>query len=67
MHMKCIFAAMKDFFTREWSPAEKVMMILVCFLSGMVHGFLWAPIKKGISCGNNSGNTYVKGEENKDE
>lgn len=31
----------------------------ICFLLGLVLGFLIAPIKKGIQIGNNSGNNYV--------
>ncbi len=37
---------------------EKVLIILCCLLLGMIKGFFLAPIKKGISCGNNNGNTY---------
>ena len=29
-----------------------------CFFGGMVAGFLLAPIKRGVYCGNNNGNTY---------
>lgn len=61
--MKRICECVLDFFKREWSPAEKILLVLVCFLSGVIHGFLWAPIKKGISCGNYNGNTYSKPEE----
>ena len=42
---------------------EKVLLGAACFFAGAVAGFLIAPIKKGIYCGNNSGNTYVPGEE----
>lgn len=38
--------------------AEKVLVIMCCILYGMVYGFLISPVKKGISCGNNNGNTY---------
>ena len=31
---------------------------LVCLLAGVIVGFLLAPVKKGIYCGNNSGNSY---------
>lgn len=30
-----------------------------CLFLGIVIGFFLAPIKNGISCGNNSGNTYL--------
>ena len=35
---------------------EKVLCGLVCFLGGVVAGFLISPIKAGIYCGNNNGN-----------
>ena len=37
---------------------EKILVILCCILLGMIKGFFLAPIKKGINCGNNNGNTY---------
>ena len=52
---KCV---VKDFFKRDWTTTEKVLFALCLFLLGVVIGFLIAPIKKGISCGNNNGNTY---------
>ena len=33
-----------------------ILISTICFLSGIIIGFLFAPIKKGISIGNNSGN-----------
>lgn len=60
--MKCVNDGLKAFFNRDWSMAEKLLVISVCFLGGMIHGFIWAPIKKGISCGNNNGNNYMNGE-----
>lgn len=48
----------KGVFKRDWSPAEKVLLILCCLLIGIVKGFLLSPVKKGISCGNNNGNVY---------
>lgn len=42
---------------------EKVLFGAVCFLSGVVAGFLIAPIKKGIYCGNNNGNCVGSKEE----
>ncbi len=36
---------------------EKVLFGAACFLGGVVAGFLLAPIKKGIYCGNNNGNS----------
>ncbi len=48
----------KEFFAREWTGAEKVLVILSCIFLGVVNGFLISPVKRGISCGNNCGNTY---------
>ena len=56
--MRNVWNAIKEFFTRDWTLAEKILVILCCVLIGMVKGFLLAPIKRGISCGNNNGNTY---------
>lgn len=38
---------------------EKILVGAACFFAGVVAGFLIAPIKKGIYCGNNNGNDYV--------
>lgn len=56
--VKNIFDKVKGFMERDWSLAEKVLVIMCCVLYGMVYGFLISPVKKGISCGNNNGNTY---------
>ncbi len=42
---------------------EKVLLGLTCFLGGVVAGFLIAPIKRGIYCGNNCGNHVSKAED----
>jgi|GEM_PF-2151774 len=39
--------------------------LIIAFLLGTVLGFLLAPVKKGVYCGNNNGNTvHNHGEEN---
>lgn len=38
--------------------SEKVLLGAACFFAGVVAGFLIAPIKEGIHCGNNNGNQY---------
>ena len=43
---------------------DKILLGLACFLGGVVAGFLVAPIKGGICCGNNNGNNFGKEEEN---
>lgn len=55
--------AVKDFFEREWTTEEKILVILCCVMYGIIQGFLLAPIKRGISCGNNNGNVYNALEE----
>lgn len=35
-----------------------ILTALVCFLGGIILGFLIAPVKKGVYCGNYSGNIY---------
>lgn len=56
--MRQIWEDIKYFFMRDWTTTEKILIIICCILLGMVKGFFLAPIKKGISCGNNNGNTY---------
>ncbi len=56
--MKRIWEAVRDFFERDWTMTEKILIIVCCVLIGTLRGFLLAPIKKGISVGNNNGNTY---------
>ncbi|HHV09805.1 MAG TPA: hypothetical protein GXX75_05960 [Clostridiales bacterium] len=49
---------------------SEIIFLSVCaFLSGLVLGFLIAPIKKGLEIGNNSGNTnnYYGDNEKQDE
>lgn len=45
---------MDKFLKNEWSYLEKKLIVSTFFLSGVVIGFLIAPIKKGIYCGNNN-------------
>lgn len=48
---------MKDFFNSEWGLRDKIQITLIAFLTGIILGFTFSPIKKGIYCGNNCGNT----------
>ncbi len=59
--MRDIWESIKEFFGGDWTPAEKVLVILCCILFGVIKGFCLAPIKRGISCGNNNGNSYMSG------
>ena len=61
--MRDVLESIRDFFERDWTPAEKVLVILCCVLLGVVKGFFLAPIKRGISCGNNNGNSYMQTED----
>lgn len=54
---------LKDFLSKDWTKGEKVLLVSTCILYGIVMGFLIAPIKQGIHCGNNNGNTTVYREE----
>lgn len=42
---------------------EKILLGAACFFAGAVAGFLIAPIKKRIYCGNNRGNNYGDNDE----
>lgn len=50
---------MREFYKKEWSLSEKVLMTAFCFLLGMNLGFLFSPVKKGVYCGNHNGNTQL--------
>ncbi|MEI3220246.1 MAG: hypothetical protein V8S08_12345 [Lachnoclostridium sp.] len=56
--MKRLLENLKDFFERDWTLEEKILIIICSILTGIVYGFLFAPIKKGISIGNNNGHVY---------
>ena len=63
MLMRDIWESIKEFFARDWTPAEKVLVILCCIMLGVIKGFCLAPIKRGISFGCNNGNYYITNEE----
>ncbi len=67
MTVREIWEAVKDFFKRDWTPEEKILIILCCVLIGVIKGFLLAPIKRGIICGSNNGNSYVTNDWLEDE
>lgn len=50
---------LRGFLNKDWTKGEKSLLISTCVLLGMVLGFFMAPIKNGISCGNNNGNTTL--------
>ena len=57
--MRDIWEGIKDFFARDWTPAEKALVILCCILFGVIKGFFLAPIKRGINCGNKDRKSVV--------
>lgn len=50
---------MKDFFNEEWNILDKKLVVSTALLSGIIIGFIFAPIKKGVYCGNHNGNTQL--------
>lgn len=44
----------KHFFEKDWSNSEKLILGILCFLIGVLWGFVWAPIKKGITIRSNN-------------
>ena len=56
--LRDMMKSVKDFFKRDWTLTEKILVILCCVMFGIIKGFLMAPIKKGVSLGNNNGNIY---------
>ena len=61
--MRDVWESVKEFFWRDWTPAEKVLVVLCCIMLGVIKGFCLSPIKKGIRCGNNNNNSYVQNED----
>ena len=56
--MRQVWEDIKEFFTRDWTMTEKILIIICCILLCMIKGFFLAPVKKGINCGCNNGNNY---------
>ncbi|MFT4006766.1 MAG: hypothetical protein QM683_14515 [Lacrimispora sp.] len=54
---------MESFYNREWNCLEKRLIVVTAFLSGIIIGFIFAPIKKGVYCGNHNGNTRLHRKE----
>jgi uncharacterized membrane-anchored protein YhcB (DUF1043 family) len=51
--------AMKDFFNEEWTILDKKLVVSTALLLGIIIGFIFAPIKRGVYCGNHNGNTQL--------
>lgn len=46
-----------NFFEKDWTMSEKVLLVSAVSMAGMLLGFLLSPVKhRCISCGNHSGN-----------
>ena len=52
--MKALCKNLKGFFLRDWTLAEKILVVLCCIMIGIVKGFFLAPVKGGIRCGNHT-------------
>lgn len=50
--------SLKLFFNKDWSKAEKILLLVNCILGGVVIGILFSPLKGGIVVhSNNNGMT----------
>ena len=56
----------REFFAKDWSFEEKVLLTAAALLAGMAAGLLLSPFRN-ISMGNNCGNTYGTKEEGEEE
>ncbi|MDF2886437.1 MAG: hypothetical protein K0R23_822 [Lacrimispora sp.] len=50
---------MNKFFNQEWNVLDKKLIVSTALLLGIIIGFVFAPIKKGVYCGNHNGNTQL--------
>lgn len=66
MDCKC---KMKEFFEKDWTMTEKALFTAVAVLSGIVIGFLFSPVKKGVKVLSEIGshNTHLDLEEDEEE
>lgn len=55
----------RQFLEKDWSRSEKVVLGIICLLAGIILGFIWSPIKRGITV--NSNNTTCECEGYTDE
>ena len=53
---------MRECMEKDWNMMEKRLVMSVCLLAGLLLGFMIAPVKRGIYCGNNNGNTQLADE-----
>ena len=58
--MKAVWNAIKEFFVRDWTMPEKILIISCCILAGMVKGLFWG---HGQSCLCHTGHSSHKDED----
>ncbi|MDO5519077.1 MAG: hypothetical protein Q4G58_01155 [bacterium] len=52
----------KNLFTKDWDLDDKILMVSVTALAGIVIGFLFSPMKKGLNIMSGNGcNNYAAG------
>ncbi len=61
--LKGIWEELKEFFTRDWTMTEKILVILCCVLIGVIKGFMLSPVKRGVKVFSDNGNTYHEMED----
>lgn len=66
MSCKC---KMKEFFEKDWTMTEKILFTAVAVLSGILVGFVFSPVKKGMKVLSEIGshNTNLELEEDEEE
>lgn len=52
-----------EFAERDWTMAEKLLFGLVCLFGGLIVGFVFSPVKKGIALGSHNGCNNGNGNE----
>lgn len=57
---------MKKLIAKAQEDSTTLMLLTaVAFLCGIIIGFVWSPVKAGISCGNN--NTIISNDDDEDD
>lgn len=57
----------KGLFTKEWSIYDKVLCVTTAALAGLVTGFLFSPIKKGVHVLSDNGSKNGSGNGSKND
>lgn len=55
---------MMECMEKDWNMMEKRLIIGFCLMAGMLFGFLMAPVKKKVYCGNYNGSKQVADDGN---